>query len=306
MPKVKKKIDKPINPRIYIYCEGSETERNYLSGYLSDKYKGHSLVQFVELPKIKQNTPKSIVERIISDKKNDNHLIDDMHWAVYDRESESKIKDEEHLEALQLARANDIRVVLTNVCIEQWFIYHFVYSKAAYTSCKNLLSDSPLKSHLRAVGLKHYDKAEPELYDYLKAGVDKARSNAYSLNKEVIADSKGTIEEDQPYKINPYTNFYELLDEIDFFLMKESFKSDFNKIMELLHFFMAEEITKVDTSEDRQNTAWKKFKIIYETYLHTKSQFSSSWRKAAIEFLDSEVIMLENDIDSFYYSNIAN
>ena len=58
MPKIKKKVDKKINPCIYIYCEGSETERNYLSGYLSDKYKGNTLIQFVKIPKINIITKK--------------------------------------------------------------------------------------------------------------------------------------------------------------------------------------------------------------------------------------------------------
>ena len=304
MPKIKKKVDKKINPCIYIYCEGSETERNYLSGYLSDKYKGNTLIQFVKIPKIKQNTPKSIIERIISDKINDDHLTNDIHWAVYDRESVAKIKDEDHLEALLLAKTNHIRVVLTNVCIEQWFIYHFVYSKAAYTSCTNLLKDSPLKAELKIVGLQHYDKAEPELYDYLKSGVTKARLNAYNINKEVIADSAGGIGADQPYKLNPYTNFYELLDEIDLFLMSESFKKDFNNLKDLLLFFRKEDITQVNTSESRQKVAWENFRSQYEIYLHPKSQFVSHWRGIATTLLDDEDIMLENDIDSFYYSNI--
>jgi hypothetical protein len=66
MPKAKAKTESLLQPKIYIYCEGSETERNYLAGYISHRYKGNSLIKFVELPNIKQNTPKSIVNRVIT------------------------------------------------------------------------------------------------------------------------------------------------------------------------------------------------------------------------------------------------
>lgn len=304
MPKPKKTNNNLIQPRIFIYCEGSETERNYLAGYISHKYNGYSSVQFVEIPKIKQNTPKSIVTRVVNDIKNDGHLSSDIHWAVYDRESKSKIKEEEHLEALQLAKSNNINVVFSNVCIEQWFLYHFIYSKAAYTSCSNLLKESPLKSKLKEVGIKSYDKAEPEIYDYLKLGVEKARINAKKINKEVIEDATKGIDENQPYKLNPYTNFYELLDEIDLFLLKESFSQDLVSIKKVFLYFSNEGINKFQQEDLLQSNLWNKFKVLYEKYLHPKTKFSAIWRKKASEKLEIEAIFLEADIDGFYYQNI--
>jgi hypothetical protein len=306
MPKLKKNQEIIIQPKIYIYCEGSETERNYLSGYISHLYKGHSLIQFIEVPKIKQNTPKSIVNRIISDIESDGHLLCDIHWAVYDREAKSKIKDEEHLEALQLAKANQIKVIFSSVCIEQWFIYHFVYSKAAYTSCKNLLKESPLKAKLKKVGLLKYDKAEPEIYDYLQRGVGQARLNAKKINKEVIDDSKEGINAEQPYKLNPYTNFHELLDEIDFFLLNESFRLDFELIKDRVSFFSKEDIKEINKNNSMQYHMWLKFKQLYEKYLHSKAPFSDTWREKAVVYLEYEVLLLEDDFDNFYYQNETN
>ncbi|WP_413522643.1 RloB family protein [Photobacterium phosphoreum] len=305
MPKRKKNNTKSIHPKIYIYCEGTETERNYLAGYISHRYQGYSLVQFIEIPKIKQNTPKSIVKRIISDIKDDGHLQGDIHWAIYDRESKAKIQDKEHLEALQLAKANNINVVFSSVCIEQWFIYHFVYSKAAYTSCSNLLSESPLKQKLKDVGLHKYDKAEPEIYDYLKSGVDDARSYAKKINKEVIEDSVDGIDENQPFKLNPYTNFFEVLDSIDLFLLEESFRIDFALIKSSILFFIEEDIKDINPDDNRQYSAWLKFKENYEKYLHENSKFFEVWREKANDNLDGELIALDTNIDNFYYQNLS-
>ena len=133
MPKNKSnKVLNNLHPKIHIYCEGNETERNYLQGYMSDHHKGNPLVQFVSIPKIRQNTPKSIITRIINDIDRESHLPCDRHWAVYDRESKSRIKDEDHLEALQIAKSHNISVAFSNVCIEQWFLYHFIYRLQYY------------------------------------------------------------------------------------------------------------------------------------------------------------------------------
>ncbi|WP_210441663.1 RloB family protein [Vibrio crassostreae] len=302
--KAQKAKVKQLNPRIYIYCEGTETERNYFLGYLSERYQGNNLVQFVDIPKIKQNTPKSIVQRIVNDKVSDQHLDGDIHWAVYDRESQAKISDEEHLDARNLAINNNINIAFTNVCIEQWFVFHFLYSKAPYTSCKNLLDDSPLKKKLKERGLRKYDKANAELYDYLSGGVEKAREIARSINNDVIADLGEKFGHDEPHKLNPYSNVYEVLDEIDRFLMRESFNSDFIEIKKLVTWFCSEGFEQVDQDKIKQKVAWGKVQSIFEKYLSEQAKFSKLWRELSIEFLVNEMISLE-DIDNFYYQNIA-
>ncbi|MFA0668553.1 RloB domain-containing protein [Vibrio splendidus] len=253
---------------------------------------------------MKQNTPKSIVKRIVNDKVSEQHLDGDIHWAVYDRESQAKISDEEHLDARNLAINNNINIAFTNVCIEQWFVFHFLYSKAPYTSCKNLLDDSPLKKKLKERGLRKYDKANAELYDYLSDGVEKAREIARSINKDVMADLGEKFGHDEPHKLNPYSNVYEVLDEIDRFLMRESFNSDFIEIKNLVTWFCSEGFEQVDHDKIKQKVAWGKVQSIFEKYLSEQSKFSKLWRELSIEFLVNEMISIE-DIDNFYYQNIA-
>ncbi|MGL5661245.1 MAG: RloB family protein [Aeromonas sp.] len=305
MPKQRiAKEEKPIHSKIYIYCEGSQTERNYLSGYISERYKGNSLIQFVDIPNIKQNTPMSIVTRLINDMQTDAHLPDDIHWAVYDREGVSKISDQEHYEAFQLARKSDIKIAFSNVCIEQWFLYHFLYSQASYTSCLNLLKESELKAKLRERGLLKYDKAEPEIYDYLSGGVENARLNAAKINQEVVNESASGISEEQPYKLNPYTNFYMLLDDIDIFLMEEGFHCELKVFMESALFFPEVVPSHVDLKCANQSSFWNKFKAFYERFFLVKSSnFASIWREKAAAKIekDYESSITLSELDAIYY-----
>lgn len=214
MPKNRLKKDKFIKSKLYVYSEGTKTELNYLRGYIADKHASSPVLEFIEIKDVKQNTPESLVKRIVKDKKS--HLKGDRHWVAYDRESEARYSDKLHAQALNLAKAHDIDVALSNVCIELWLLIHMVYHTAPYQNCDDIVKNSPLKKELKKLGIDDYDKADDRLYDVLSNKVDAAKARAIKMNH--ASQSSAPCGISQPYKLNPYTDFHKLLDAIDAFL----------------------------------------------------------------------------------------
>ena len=229
MPKPRRvKRLKSVTPKMFIYSEGEKTEPDYIKGYLSDKYKGSALVDFIEIEDIKQNTPNSLIKRIITEKRT--HQDNDIHWVSYDREHKDKITDTQHSKAMNLAKQNSIKIAFSSVCIEQWILLHFIQSTAPYSCCDDLIDNSPLKQELRNIGVVGYNKAD-HLYEELKDYVAGARSRAKKVNKMVFKGAPSGTKVDEIYKLNPYTNFYELLDAIDKFISKFTFNRLINETL---------------------------------------------------------------------------
>ena len=67
------------------------------------------------------------------------------------------------------------------------------------------------------------------MYEELKNYVDGARSKAKIVNDLVFKDAPLGTKVDEIYKLNPYTNFYELLDAIDKFFSEFSFNRLINE-----------------------------------------------------------------------------
>ncbi|MBY8048366.1 RloB family protein [Vibrio fluvialis] len=201
-----------------MYSEGEKTEINYLQGYLSDKYSGNLSVKFVDIQDIRENTAKSLVDRVVKEKKSRDKKLNDIYWIAYDRESEAEYKEKLHHEAFKKAKDHDINIALSNICIEQWILLHYVKSTAQYTSFKNLMDNSCLKEKLREQGVQDYDKGDIGLYEMLKDKLDIARKNAIKVNSETKELSN---ENAKPFQLNPYTDFHLVLDAIDKFLTKE-------------------------------------------------------------------------------------
>ena len=218
MPKKKSNLKKSVLPKLWIYCEGTETEINYLNGYKRDQHSNNRRVDFVEIPKVKQNTPLSLVKRVLRDMALNNRHKSDIYWIVYDRESPAKYSDEQHAEALNIISDKvNVNIALTNVCVEFWLLLHFKYSAASYNSCDDLLANSKFKEFCKTIGIDNYDKAQHNIYSYFKKNnmVANARANALALAKlNDTSYQPGTPK----HKMNPSTDFHLVLDEIDKFV----------------------------------------------------------------------------------------
>ena len=215
MPRKKSKKNIPVLPKLWILCEGTKTEINYLQGYIKDKHCNNRRVSFIRIPKVPENTPKSLVKKAVNVKKSAESKIGDIFWVAYDRESPAKYSDELHSQALSVATNNGVNVALTNVCIEMWLLLHFGYTTASYNSCDDLLRTSKFKAHCKALGINSYDKGCSNIYERFKPYVKDAISNAEKLENHNIKNyQQGT----PSYNMNPYTDFHKILEAIDVFV----------------------------------------------------------------------------------------
>lgn len=161
----RKKINKKLTvlPKLWILCEGSKTEINYLKSYIKDRHCNNRRVSFIKIPKVPETTPESLVKKAVKEKKSSTSIKGDIFWVVYDRESPTKYPDHLHGQAITTAKNNGIEVALTNVCVEMWLLLHFNYTTASYNSCDDLLRNSNLKEECKSIGIKSYDKAQSNI-----------------------------------------------------------------------------------------------------------------------------------------------
>lgn len=202
-----------IQNKMYIFCEGTKTEPQYLEAFIEDRVKQKSKV--IKIPPTKKNTPVQLVDEAIDKKKSKDTIEGDVFWVVYDRESVLKYPKKLHREAYAKALKHGIRVALSNVCFEFWILLHFEYTTSHYSCFDNLMAESNLKEHLKRAGIRKYEKGSDLLYFVVKDNISDARTHAKKVNQFVI-ESSG-YENQPPHECFPYTNIYELLDSIEEF-----------------------------------------------------------------------------------------
>ncbi len=214
MPKPRGAANKPVKPILHIFCEGEKTEPNYLNGYLGKFHPGNRRLNIIKVEKTKKNTPVQLVNEAIKKKKAS--LSSDCFWVIYDRESPLKYSDSLHKNAFDKADSKQINIAITNVCFEVWLLLHFVEVSAPYISCDDLLKNSPLKTKLKENGITKYEKSDTTIFPILEDHIQTAKKRAKKMNSTTIKGSYNS----EPYKLNPYTNVYMLLDAIDKFVKK--------------------------------------------------------------------------------------
>lgn len=208
MAKPRKAGLKPLLPKLHIFCEGNKTEPLYIRNYIMTLGLSSDVFRRVSIEKTKKNTPKELV--LEAKKMMAAAPKGDIFWVVYDREAKQKYADSLHQVAYQMANDNNINVAITNVCFEFWLLIHFGSTTAQYSCCDDV------KQSLKAK-LAVYEKNCVNLIEKISesgGSVDAARINAPKINSSVLASSGS---EDKPYQLNPYSDFYKLLDDIDTF-----------------------------------------------------------------------------------------
>lgn len=154
--------------RIYIFCEGIQTEPNYFEGFKSA----------IECNAIYKNAIKIQVEgvgadtvRVINKAEKfikENQITDAMVWCVYDKDSfpaHSFNSVSEKANALN-AKKSKVKYLVgwSNECIEYWFLLHFSY----YDANNNRKEYKEfLDKRFREIGLKRYEKNNPNLFTIL-------------------------------------------------------------------------------------------------------------------------------------------
>jgi RloB-like protein len=214
MPKQKRNRNIKVAPVFKVFCEGAKTEPLYINGYINHFHSNNRKIILVE--DTNKNTPVELVEVAIKAK--NKGVEGDILWVVFDRESTAKYSHELHLNARNMANANGIEIALSNVCFEYWFLLHFSYSTAPYSSCDDLLNRSNLKSELKRLGINQYDKGLPLIFDKLKELYPNAVTNASHLKTQALSTAENDRE--LPHYLNPYVDVHELFQDMQNFIDK--------------------------------------------------------------------------------------
>jgi hypothetical protein len=175
------KQSKPVTKTLVVFSEGEKTEPNYLNGYKGDyAVDPRSII----IKNSKNTDPKGIINDAFKYKQENKLSKNDQLWVIFDREGLAKYTHAYHKEATQLANSRGINIAFSNVCFEQWLIYHFSDSTRSYSSYSNLISESELLVELAKISITSYEKGQ-NIYSKLKDKIDTAKENAKSIREQL-------------------------------------------------------------------------------------------------------------------------
>jgi RloB-like protein len=181
-----------------IFAEGAQTEPVYFSNWFRI-YRERIIVSVA--PHEHVTTPRELVERAI--KQRDLDIRDakrglgdayDEYWCVFDVDQHPYLA-----EALQSAASADIRIALSNPCIELWLILHFVNQTAYLTR-----ADAERESEKR---LGCGKTPSPDALKLLVDNYGTARDHARGLDRMHVRNGS-------PPNSNPSSGVWRLVDVI--------------------------------------------------------------------------------------------
>jgi hypothetical protein len=188
---------RPPKKVVIILNQGSETEPNYFKNFKSEKER-ESSIAVIKVVSGKGKDPISLVNdaKYMKHVEYKNVPIERL-YCVYDVDntSEKELKSSE-----KEANENGILTCVSNPCFELWFLLHFRYTTA------NFSSYDALKDHL--LGCIPGYKKEKDAYDILKPKQQVAISHARQLRKyHSEAGNDSSVR-----GCNPSTQVYELVE----------------------------------------------------------------------------------------------
>ncbi len=171
-----------VQPRIciLIVCEGAETEPVYFQELIK-KYSLQKTVEVEIIGKECGNVPKSVVNHAIkarkkrADSRSPINMPYEEVWCIMDVEAPKPHTSLD--EAVDKARANNLRVALSNPCFEYWYLLHFIKTSALMHTNNQLYKK--LKKYI-----KDYEKANSKTFTLIYPTTDKAIKRA----KEIIIE----------------------------------------------------------------------------------------------------------------------
>jgi len=196
-----------------------KTEPNYIRAYIKTFYPACARLKDAEKPVTLQdtvkNTPKQLVNEAVTFSKSLDFKKDQV-WVMYDRESPAKYSDDNHGQAWLKVKKNGVNVALSNVCFEYWLLLHLTETSQPANSCDDLTGTVAFKSAFREIGFSNYQKGEAQVAEELitRDRIENAKRRARRINKQAQAGCPASDVE-LPYRLNPYTNVYEVLEAIN-------------------------------------------------------------------------------------------
>ncbi|ANQ50849.2 RloB family protein [Flammeovirga yaeyamensis] len=191
-----------LRQRVLILCEGAKTEPNYFNSLKQDASKKRYLTAVdVEVYQPKSHSPLGLVREAIIKKKraltkgNPYETI----WLVFDRDYHKHIE-----EVILMAGENDIRVIISNICFEIWFLLHYedLDVNKHFLKCGNVIK------HIQQNYVPRYHK-NGKNYQQLKETTPLAINRARKM-EEVF--ERGVLSHLKFHEREPYTNVYVLVE----------------------------------------------------------------------------------------------
>ncbi|MCY3926433.1 MAG: RloB family protein [bacterium] len=177
--------------KLHVFTEGEKTEVQYL-GRWSQSHRERVLVVFGHF----HGSPRRLVEEARKQKREDRRRdqLADEYWCVFDIDEHRRVP-----EAIDMAQANQIRLAVSNPCIELWFLLHFE-DQNAYIDRSAAQSESKRR-------LQCGKNLSSEALARLEARFEDARRRAQNLDRKHELDGS-------PPRTNPSSNIWELVERI--------------------------------------------------------------------------------------------
>ncbi len=184
--------------KILIACEGNnKTEKNYFNNFENGQ-KSYNITY----TRGNDTDPLKLVQMLIRgiEELELDLTAEDKAYVVFDTDMDLN-KDIIIKEAIELAKANNIKVITSTPSIELWFLLHYEYTTAS-------MSNDDVKKKLK----KHYPKYEKNIniYPIINQNVNKAIGRAKRLEKYQLDNGKkiGTVD------ANPSTEMYKIVEDL--------------------------------------------------------------------------------------------
>ena len=182
--------------KIVIALEGeNKTEKLYFENF-DDRNKPYT----ISIAKGNATDPYSLTKSLVSEIKRRALDIEngDMAFAVFDTDtnpSKNKIIND----ALNLAKANKIKLITSSPCVELWFLLHYEYTTAYLTSEEVI---KRLKKYCKGY------KKKINIYEFINDNVENAILRAKKLEKYQLSNDRkiGFVE------CNPNTEMYKIVE----------------------------------------------------------------------------------------------
>ena len=211
MTKKRKKKDK-LKYRIYIVCEGTNTEPNYfreiaekpevfesfaITIYPSEEEKNQGLDKQGESIKTDAINLVNIARKYSSD-------YDEV-WAVFDKDGYTK--HEEAFENAQKAERGEkvVNIAFSSIAIEHWILLHYEQNKMAFNKSEDVTDYLKGQEYF----LDDPKDSETLIYSQLKEKTETAIQNAAWLRMEMETELQAN--DGKIYELNPYVTVDELV-----------------------------------------------------------------------------------------------
>lgn len=184
--------------RLFIVCEGKETEPLYFESAWKERQKQNQLDPVIVVrPGRAKTYPTAVVERAIEIIESGDWDEDlDQIWAVFDTEQAGTHPDLRR--AIQVARENQVNLAISNPAVEYWFLLHFENTNRPFQNADQLCD--VLRKYI-----PEYNKSKP-VYRLIRDRMETALSRA-----KTFRDQSGQRWENIP---NPSTGLDQLVQKI--------------------------------------------------------------------------------------------